>query len=168
MSEGGGLLNLDPAVLFLQVVAFVVLFLLLRRFLFGPLLNAMSQREQEIAEGLDAGERAKAEMARIDEERQQMLDDAREAGREQVRKAVKEAEQVKDRIVAEARDEAQQIRQRAKESVELEREETMLQLRHDVVDLALLAARRAVLTPLDEQKHREAIDDFIATLEQER
>ena len=97
-----------------------------------------------------------------------MLDDAREAGREQVRKAVKEAEQVKDRIVAEARDEAQQIRQRAKESVELEREETMLQLRHDVVDLALLAARRAVLTPLDEQKHREAIDDFIATLEQER
>ena len=54
MSEGGGLLNLDPAVLFLQVVAFVVLFLLLRRFLFGPLLNAMSQREQEIAEGLDA------------------------------------------------------------------------------------------------------------------
>jgi F0F1-type ATP synthase membrane subunit b/b' len=44
----------------------------------------------------------------------------------------------------------------------------MLQLRREVVDLALLAAQRAVLSPLDEDKHRQAIDDFIGRLEQQQ
>lgn len=167
MGESGSLLNLDPAVLFLQIVAFVILFLLLRRYLFRPLLGVMSDREKEIEEGLDAGERARAELGRIDEERGRLLSEAREEGRRQVREAVQEGEQARDRIVQEAREEAQQIRQRARETVDIEREEAMLQLRHEVVDLALLAARQAVLSPLDEEKHRQAIDDFIGRLEQQ-
>ncbi len=85
----------------------------------------------------------------------------REEGRQQVRMAVQEGEQARDRIVKEARDEAQQIRQHAREVVELEREEAMLKLRNQMVDLALLAARKAVLSPLDEAKHRQAVDAFI-------
>ena len=168
MAEGGGLLSLDPAVLALQVVAFAILFLVLRRFLFRPLLGVMEQREKEIADALRDGERVKQELARLDQERDRVLVGAREEGRQQVRMAVQEGEQARDRIVKEARDEAQQIRQHAREVVELEREEAMLKLRNQVVDLALLAARKAVLSPLDEAKHRQAVDAFITTLEQQQ
>ncbi len=168
MAEGGSLLSLDWAVLGLQIVAFVVLFLVLRRFLFKPLLGVMEQREKEITEALEAGEQAKQELARLDQERERMLATAREEGRQQVRMAVQEGEQARDRLVREAREEAQQIRQRAKEVTELERHEAMLALRHQVIDLALLAARKAVLTPLDEAKHRQAVDDFITSLEQQQ
>ena len=44
----------------------------------------------------------------------------------------------------------------------------MLQLRHEVVDLALLAATQAVLAPLEEEKHRQAVDEFISRLEQQQ
>ncbi len=159
------MLSLDLPVLVLQIVAFVILFLLLRRYLFRPLMEVMAQREKEIADGLDAGERAKVELGSIDQERERVLARAREEGRQQVRQAVQEGEQARDQIVREAREEAQQIRQRAKESVELERQEAALQLRQEVVDLALLAARQALLAPLDEAKHRQAVDDFIASLE---
>lgn len=168
MAEGGGLLSLDPAVLALQVVAFAILFLVLRRFLFRPLLGVMEQREKEIADALRDGERVKQELARLDQERERVLGGAREEGRQQVRMAVQEGEQARDRIVKEARDEAQQIRQHAREVVELEREEAMLKLRNQMVDLALLAARKAVLSPLDEAKHRQAVDAFITTLEQQQ
>jgi F-type H+-transporting ATPase subunit b len=168
MAEGGGLLSLDPAVLALQVVAFAILFLVLRRFLFRPLLGVMEQREKEIADALRDGERVKQELARLDQERDRVLVGAREEGRQQVRMAVQEGEQARDRIVKEARDEAQQIRQHAREVVELEREEAMLKLRNQMVDLALLAARKAVLSPLDEAKHRQAVDAFITTLEQQQ
>ncbi len=166
MGEGGNVLNIDPAVLALQVVAFVILFLLLRRFLFGPVLGVMEQRESEIAEALDAGDRARTALERMEEERNRMLVEAREEGRETVRKSVLESEQARERIVQEAREEAQAVRRRARESAALEREEALLQLRHEVVDLALLAASRAVLSNLDEAKHRRVIDDFIAGLEQ--
>jgi F-type H+-transporting ATPase subunit b len=161
-------LGLDPWVLSLQIIAFAILYLLLRRFLFRPLMGVMAQREAVIAEGLDAGERAKTELARIDEERAQTLAEAREQGREQVRQAVKEGEQARERIVAEARGEAQALRQRAQRVIALEREEAELALKQQVVDLALLAANKAVLRKLDGQTQRQVIDDFISSLEQQQ
>ena len=166
MGESGSVLSLDPAVLFLQIVAFIILFLVLRRYLFGPLLNVIQERESEIDEALDAGEKARSELEHIDQEREQMFEGAREEGRQQVRAAVQEGEQARNRIVGEAREEAHEIRRRARETVDLERREAALQLRREVVDLALLAAQKAVLTQLDDDKHRRAIDDFIANLEQ--
>jgi len=159
-------LGIDPAVLTLQIIAFFILFWLLRRFLFRPVLAIMAEREKEIAAGLEAGERAKAELARIDQEKAQALAEAREQGREQVRQAVREGEQARERIVAEAREEAQTLRQRAQQAIALERDEAELALRHQVVDLALMAADKAVLRRLDAQAQKHVIDDFISSLEQ--
>ncbi len=166
MGQGAGPLSIDPAVLLLQIIGFAILFLLLRRYLFRPLLDVMARRQQEIAEALDAGERARTELARLDEERARMLAEAREQGRQQVSLAVQEAEEARQRILREAREEAQQIRERARESLAVERQEAMLALRREVVNLALLAASQAVLTRLDEDQHRLVVDQFISRLEQ--
>jgi F-type H+-transporting ATPase subunit b len=159
-------LAIDPAVLVLQIAAFVILFLLLRRYLFVPLLRVMAVREREIAEALDAGERARQGLAHIEEERGKALAQAREEGRELVRQSVREAEEQGARIVAEARQESQAVRQRAQQAIELAQQAAELELRQQVVDLALLAAGRAVLGRLDAEAHRQAVDDFIASLEQ--
>jgi len=167
MQGEGGLLAIDPYVLGLQIIAFVILFLLLRRYLFGPLLQVMREREQQISEALDAGERARQELARIDEQRDRVLAEAREQGRERVRQSVREAEEARERILKEARQDAEHLRQRAREAVALEREEAMLELRRRMVDLVLLAASRAVLQRLDERQHRQAVEDVIAELERQ-
>jgi len=168
MGEGASVLSIDPAVLLLQIVGFVILYLLLRRFLFRPLLGVMEQREQEIEAGLKRGEEAARQLARIDEERERVIAQSREEGREQVRQAVRDGEQARERLLKEARDDVQQLHARARDSLKLEREEAMLELRRQVVDLALLAARQAVLGRLDAEQHRRAVDDFIADLEKEQ
>jgi F-type H+-transporting ATPase subunit b len=165
MGETADPLAIDPTVLVLQVVAFVILFLLLRRYLFRPLLAMMGKREEEIARALDDGERARQELARIGEEEAKALASAREEGRELVRQSVQEAEETRQRMLAEARQEAQEVRQRAQEAIALEREAAELELRQQVVELALLAASRAVLGRLDAQEHRQVVDDFISDLE---
>lgn len=159
-------LAIDPAVLVLQIAAFVILFLLLRRYLFGPLLRVMAQREREIAEALEAGERARQGLAQIEEERSKALAQAREEGRELVRQSVREAEEQRARVLAEAREESQAVRQRAQQAIELAQQAAELELRQQVVDLALLAASRAVLGRLDAEAHRRTVDDFIASLEE--
>jgi F-type H+-transporting ATPase subunit b len=167
MGETTNPLAIDWVVLSIQVVGFVILFLLLRRYLFGPLMGVITQRQQEIAEGLEAGERARTELARIDQERAQALAEAREQGREQVRQAVREGEHARERIVTEAREEAQALRQRAQQAIALERDEAELALRQQVVDLALMAADKAVLRRLDTHTQKQVIDDFITSLEQQ-
>jgi len=168
MGESASPLTIDPPVLILQIVGFAILYLALRRFLFGPLLGVMQEREKAIAEALDAGERARQELAHIDQERAKALTGAREEGRELVRQSVREAEEARSRILAEARQESQAVRQRAHQAIALERETAALALRQQVVDLALLAASRAVLGRLDPESQRQAVDDFIANLEQTR
>jgi len=167
MGESANPLAIDPSVLVLQIVGFAILYWVLSRYLFRPLLRVMEQREKEIGEALEAGKQAKEGLARIDQERAEVLARAREEGREQVRQSVREGEQARDAIVAEARQEGQEIRERARQAVALEREEAELALRQQVVELALLAADKAVLRKLDEETHRRVIDDFIASLEQQ-
>jgi F-type H+-transporting ATPase subunit b len=167
MTEALASLGIDPRVLLLQVIAFIILFLVLRRFLFRPLMAVMNLRAREIAEGLEAGERSKEALARIDEERQRQLAEAREQGREHVRQAVREAGQAREQILQEARREVQEMRDRGRQALDREREQAELELRRRVVELALLAAGRAVLQRLDERAHRQAVEDFIAGLERE-
>lgn len=162
------MIQVDPAVVFLQAVAFAILFLLLRQFLFAPLLTMMQERQKKIDEGLDKGERAERQLARIDQERERVLGQAREEGREQVRQSVQEGQEARDRILRDAREEAQQIRDRAREAIEIERQEAMVELRNRVVELALMAANRAVLARLDEKKHRQIVDEFISQLEEKQ
>jgi len=165
MTEALAALGIDPKVLLLQIIAFVALYLVLRRYLFRPLLGVMALRATEVAEGLEAARRSKEAIAHVEEERERLLAEAREQGRERVRQALKEAEEAREHLLAEARAEAQRIRARGHEVVALEREQAMLEVRRTVVDLALLAAGRAVLQRLDERAHRKAVEEFIANLE---
>jgi F-type H+-transporting ATPase subunit b len=149
----------------LNVIAFVILFLVLKRFLFTPLSAMMKLRAQEIAEGLEASRQHKEALSLAETERERILAEAREQGRERVRQAVKEGDEARERLLAEARDEAQRIRDRGREAVDLEREQALLEVRRTVVDLALSAASRAVIQRLDEKQHRQAVEEFITGLE---
>lgn len=165
MVEALAALGFNFKVFVLNVIAFVILFLVLRRYLFRPLRTMMALRAQEIAKGLDAAQQSKTALAHVNEERDRLLALAREEGREYVRQAVREADETRERLLAEAREEAQRIRTRGHEAVEMEREQAMLEVRRAVVDLALLAASQAVLQRMDERAHRQAVEEFLANLE---
>lgn len=160
-------LEIDPYVLALQVLGFALLYLVLKRLLFGPLLSVMRRRERQIDAAFAAGEEAKRQLAAVEAEREKVLAQAQEEAREQLRRATREAEQARAQILQKAREDGQRLRERARAAIALERERATAELRRRVVDLALLAASRAVLQRLDEQQHRQAVDDFIASLEQE-
>ncbi len=158
-------LGFSPRVFLLYVIAFLILFWVLKQKLFGPLGKMMKQRAEEIAEGLQAAEENKEALAKATQEREQILAAAREEGREHVRRAVQEAETERERLLAEARTEVQALRDRGREALDRERTQTLLELRQRVVDLALLAAGRAVGQRLEASAQRQAVDDFITELE---
>jgi len=115
-------LGINGPFLLAQIINFVVLFLLLRRFLFPPLVKMLDQRRQRIAEGLAAadvarkeaeGERARL-MAQIEAERAE--------AQQRVAAASAQAERVKADILAEARREAEAIKTKAVEEAEAEKQ----------------------------------------------
>jgi F-type H+-transporting ATPase subunit b len=167
MQELLNTLGIKGPVILLQIVGFGVLYLLLRRFLFGPVGAMLEARRQEVEAGLKASEESRAEAGRLAQNREEILARARDEGRSLVQKAVKEAQEARERILSEAQTERQQILERGREMIDLERRQAVVNLREEVSELALRAASRAIREAMDEKAHRQAIETFISSLEAE-
>ena len=88
---------------FWQTLIFLILIFLLKKFAWKPILDAVNEREEGIKNALLSAENAKKEMQNLKSDNEKLLADAR------VERDVmlKEAREIKDKIVSEAKDEAQ-------------------------------------------------------------
>jgi F-type H+-transporting ATPase subunit b len=154
-------LSLDPKVAASTITGFILLFFFLRKFLFGPIMGIVEARDEEIRSTYGAAndERSKAEALRADYEKR--LADVDAEARVRLQAAVQEAEGAKSQIVAEAKDRAEKILQRAQDDLAREREKTIASIREEVVNISLSAAGKLIGESLDEPKHRNLVTDFI-------
>ncbi len=87
---------------FWNVIAFLVVFLILKKFAWKPILNSLNERESGIANSLATAERVKAEMTQLKSENEALLQSARE----ERATMIKDAKTASDKMVAEAKDKA--------------------------------------------------------------
>ena len=96
------LLTPELGLLFWTLLAFLIVFFVLRKFAWGPILSSLDKRERTIADSLESAERVKREMAQLKNENEELMAKARE----ERSLMLKEARDTKDRIVAEAKEQA--------------------------------------------------------------
>ena len=154
-------LGIDPRVMAAQVTGFILLWILLARYLFRPVLALLDARQQEVRttyENAEA-ERARAEEFREDYERRLAGIEAEARGR--IQTAIKEAERAKSDIIADARSRSEDILRRGQEDLAREREKTLAQLREEVVNISVAAAGKLIEESLDDARHRKLVSDFV-------
>ena len=126
------------------IINLIVLFLLLRHFLFNPVSNIMEQRRKLIADGLQNAQDTQDEANRLKAEYEEALSGAKKESAEIVDKARIDARAEYDRIVGEAGAKAGNIIENAKENVRIEREQTMKALQSQIAGLAIASAEKIV------------------------
>jgi len=140
---------------------FVVLIALLTYFLYRPITTMLEERTRRIEESLAAAERAQADVAQADREREELL----ASTRREIQEMMTTAQQVAERIQSEARTtaqhEAQRIVETARQEAEAERAQAMAELRREVASLAVMAAERVINRSLDDQAHRQLVEQFL-------
>ncbi|MFQ5594086.1 MAG: F0F1 ATP synthase subunit B [Anaerolineae bacterium] len=154
-------LGINVGILITQVLNFAILLFLLHRFLYKPILNMLSERRERIREGLAEAERVRAEAEEQRKQYEQELAQERQESQARIQKAMKASEEARGEIIAEARKEAEQIKARAREEIEYERRQALEQLRTQVADLSILAAKRILDGAIDEGVHRQLVQGFI-------
>ena len=144
-----------------QTANFIVLIFLLSRFLYKPVAAMLEERSRRIEESLAAADRARADVAEADREREELLTSTRR----EIQEMMATAQQVSDRIQSEARSTAQQEAQRivetARQEADAERTQAMAELRREVASLAVSAAERVISRSLDDQAHRQLVEEFL-------
>jgi len=161
---GGGLTDVDRTLFVSTLVLFALFALVLGRFAWKPLLEIVENREKTVREQVQGAEQARAEAAALlAEQREKLREFARERD-EMIVQARKEAEQVRADLVARARADGEQILARAKDQIEREKSQAMLDLRTMVADIAVEAAGRIVKSSLTPEAQKKLVNDTIAGL----
>jgi F-type H+-transporting ATPase subunit b len=156
-----GTLGINARDFIWHTINFLLLIGLLTYFLYRPVVGMLEERTRRIQESLEAAERARAEVAQADRERDELLASARREIQEMMTTAQQVAERVQSDARAAANQEAQRIVESARQEAEAERAQAMAELRREVAALAVLAAERIIKKDLDEQSHRQLVDEFL-------
>lgn len=158
------LLNINANVIW-TVVDLLILFLLMKKFLFGPVTAMLDQRAAAINADLDDAKAQKqaADVLLADHERQ--IGEARaEAGRI-VADAKRRAEAAYEQKLAQAQEEIQRMQQQAACQIEADRRAMLAQTRREIARLSLLAASKVAQQRMDADNEFALVDDFLSEME---
>lgn len=151
-----------------QIITFLIGLAVLWRVAYKPIAGIFKQRADKISGDLDAAEKARrdveciksdyeAQMARLADETQKMMN-----------KAVKDAQSIRDEIVNGARDQSQAIIARAAEQIEFEKEKAVRELRRQVLEVSLLVAEKAIGETINNDIQRRLVDQVFTQIEERK
>ena len=140
------------SLIFWTTIIFVVFLMLLRKFAWKPILNAVKGREDSINNALLSAENAKKEMMALKSDNQKLLDEAR-AERDAM---IKEATAIKDKMIADAKSEAQtqgaKMIEQAKATIESEKNNAVAEIKNQVSSLSLDIAEKLLKEELSNKE----------------
>ncbi len=145
-----------------QLILFVGLVLLLKKFAWGPILNSVNEREEGIKNALDEAENARKEMQNLNADNARILKEAR-AERDVL---LKEAREMKESIIAEAKNEAQiqanKVVEQAQATIQAEKQAAISDLKNQVAELSISIAEKVVRGELsDKSKQEKLVQDML-------
>ena len=147
---------------FWQLLMFILLVVLLRKFAWKPILNAIESREEGIKDALDSAEKAKLEMANLNADNERLLQEARNE-RETM---MKEAREIKAKMIADAKEEAQAEANKtianAQAAIESEKKAAVAELKSTVATLSVEIAEKMVKSELsNKDKQLELVNSML-------
>ena len=152
----------DIGLIFWTTISFAILYFILSKFAWKPILGAVNEREKSIKDALSAAEKAKEEMVNLKADNEKILNEAK-LQRESL---LKEAREIKSKIIADAEiqatEKANKLIDAAKTAIENEKSAAMKELQNTVVDLSFSIAEKLLTKELDnKEKQLENIQDIL-------
>ena len=147
-----------------QTITFIVFVWFCMKFVWPPIMAALDERRNKIADGLAAGERGKREKELAEERAREILRDAKAQAGEIISRADKRASEIVDEAKLDARAEGERIKSAAQAEIEQEVNRVKENLRGQVVSIALAGAGKVLEREVSETTHAELLNKLAAEL----
>lgn len=161
---------LDPKIglFFFTVVVFAIVAWLLRKYAWGPVMDALQKREKTIEESISRAEKALAEARQISEDNEKTQREAELEAQRVMREARDAAEALRSEEINRTRVQIRQMQESAQAEIEREKEAALNELRAEVAKLAIDAAGKLLEENLDAEKNRKLVTDFLDDLSESK
>ena len=156
------LLTPELGLFFWTLIAFLAVFFILKKFAWKPIINSLGEREKGIADSIATAERVKSEMSQLQAENEKLLVQARE----ERTAMLKEAKEMKDRIVNDAKEqaktEANKIIVDAQQQIIQQKNAALTEVKNEIGNLAIEVAGRILRKQLSAAEGQEAYMKMLA------
>jgi len=148
-----------------QIIGFLLALWILKKFAWKPLLKIMEQRKQKIASEFEHIDKQKEKMENLVTDYEAKLKDIDNLARAKILEAASEGQKMAYEIKENARKEAKDFLDRAKDRLQREVDMAKVQLRDDLVEMTLRVTEKILKEKLDQEKDKRLIADFIDEVE---
>jgi len=146
----------------------LIIFFVARKFLFGPVMKIIRDRQQEIDDMYDAAGKAKQSAAELETEYQQKLSAAADTSERMVKEAVARGQSRQEEILRQANAEAAAILDKAAADIAQEKKKAINDAKDEISEMAMAIAEKVVGRSLNEADHATLVDHFIKELGENR
>jgi F-type H+-transporting ATPase subunit b len=147
-----------------QTVNFILVLLVLWHFAYRKIIQLLDERQNKIAESVRNAERIQQELAQAEETRRHTLAKANEQANAIIAEAIKTADAQAQRKIQEAIQSAETIIAKAKETIALDREKMMAELKAEIARLIVQTTAKVTSTTLTETDHRRLREEAVRQL----
>lgn len=148
----------DPKLLLAQIINFLIVLWVLKKYLYGPVISVLNKRKQAIKEGLEQAEKARLLLEEVGEKEKKILQDAQKQGQKIIEEAKEHALSIMRDSEISAKERAEKIIDEAKRKIEQDTKETEKRLTQHVSNIAIDFLEKA-LSQLFTKKNQDEIMD---------
>jgi len=163
-TQSGDLLTPNGGLMFWTFVVFILLFVILGRFVFPKITAAVEARERALEEAIEGAKRDREEAARILAEQQSQIEAARQDAQKIIVEGRQTGEKLRAQMVEETHQQQQQMLERARSEIEREKEQAISELRREAIELAIAGASKVIERNLDDQANRKIVESFLSSI----
>lgn len=156
------MLDFQLSTIVFTIINLLVLYLFLKKFLFGRVNAVLEQREKLIQEQVEAAEAGKTQAQALQDQYEQKLSGAREEAEKIVSDAKMRAQKAYEDQMAQAQAEAKRVQAEAEARIATQRQEMLRGVRQEVAQLAVLAASQVARKDLDRETDRAMVEEFLS------
>jgi len=148
-----------------SIVIFVILYFVLRKFAWGPILEGLTTREKSIAAAIEEAVKAREEMARHRAEFERQLAEANQQIPKLLEEARRDAEILREEMRTQAAADINTERQRLRREIEVAKDQALQEIWNQAANLAAVISTQAIKRSLSPDDHRRLIDDALGEIE---
>jgi F-type H+-transporting ATPase subunit b len=160
-AASNGIMNVSGWGILWTIVNILILFILLRIFLFKPVLKMMDERKKSVEDSLNNAAEKNKEADELKQQYEAALDNARKEASDIISNAKKEANAEGEKIVQEAKDKASKLIISANETIKNEKQKSLEAAQGELADIAISAAEKIVGKSLVDEANSKLLDDFL-------
>ena len=151
----------DVRDLLIQLCATILLFVVVRFFLWKPITDILEKRRKAIDAALASAKESSLAAKQLENELSNQLSSAKEQIRQLLLQAEKDGNAKREQIIAEAKMEAQRRMENLEAELELEKNKMENQIRSEIVEIAFAAAEKIVAKEIDQKQYLDVVDEIL-------